>query len=339
MRVIAVVNQKGGSGKTTSAVNLSAVLAARGQRTLLIDLDPQGHCGVALGVPLSRIESGIEAALMQGAGSALLDDGLLWEPTPGLALAPCTVQLAALEAPGGPLQDAPDRDRRLAALLDRLAPRFEWCVVDCPPHIGLLVFNALRACDEAIIPIETGYFALRAAERQVATIRTVAERLGRSIAIRVLPTLVRGSSRISQDILSSIRRNFGDDVLPTMIHEHDVLREAAGFGQPVTEYAPTSDARRDFDRLADWLIANAAQVQRVGGVPAGSADASPDAALMAQLAAPRASTRAVEPPLVDMPMAGDAVAPAGEGRLGEVAARLRGVAPSSERPAPMDRSA
>jgi len=337
MRVIAVVNQKGGSGKTTSAVNLSAVLAARGQRTLLIDLDPQGHCGVALGVPVSRIEVGIESALMQGAGSALLDEGLLWEPTPGLALAPCTVQLAALEAPGGPLQDAPDRDRRLAALLDRLAPRFDWCLIDCPPHIGLLVFTALRACDEAIIPIETGYFALRAADRKVATIRTVAERLGRSIAIRVLPTLVRGSSRISQDILASIRRNFGDDVVPTMIHEHDVLREAAGFGQPVTEYAPTSDARRDFDRLAEWLLLNATSVQRAGGVPAGSADA-PDAALMAQLTAPRASTRAVEPPLVEMPDAVDAPSH-GEGRLGEVAARLRSAASSAPRNAPMDRSA
>ncbi len=322
MRVMAIVNQKGGSGKTTTAVNLAAVLAARSQRTLLVDLDPQGHCGLALGVPSTRIEFGIEDALRQGSGTSLLDDGLLWEPCPGLALAPCTVKLALLEAPDGPLRDAPDRDRRLAGILDRLSSHFQWCVIDCPPHIGLLVFNALRACDEAIIPIETGYFALRAAERQVATIRAVADRIQRKIAIHVLPTLVRDGSRISQDILAAIDRTFGADVVPTTIREHDVLREAAGFGQAVTQYAPTSDARRDFERLADWIISRDIVAQRAGGISSACNPSDRDAVVMSQLAAPRANTRSVEPPIVEMEL--NQREPRGvESRLGEVAQRLR----------------
>lgn len=317
MRVIAVVNQKGGSGKTTTAVNLAAVLAARRQRTLLVDLDPQGHCAVALGIPAARIEHGVEEALLQGSGTSLLDEGLFWEPANSLVVAPCTVQLAMLEAPQGPLHDAPDRDRRLSGLLDRLASRFQWCIIDCPPHIGLLVFNALRACDEALVPVETGFLALKAAQRQVATICAAAARLERPISVRVLPTMMRRESRISQDILGAIERTFGDAMVPLAIHEHDVLREAISFGQAVTEYAPTSEARADFESLADWLQAQPIVSQREGGVPAGADGSNPDAALMARLAAPRTNTRAVEPPVVEVER------PAADTRLAELAQRLK----------------
>jgi len=321
MRVIAVVNQKGGTGKTTTAVNLSAMLAARGHRTLLVDLDPQGHCALALGVPSTGIAHGIEDVLLQGPGSALLESGLLWEPCRNLAIAPSTVGLAQFESPASPLADAPDRDRRLSRVLDRLAPRFAWCIVDCPPHIGWLVFNALRACDEALVPVETGYFALKGAQRQVATVRAAIERMGRPIAIRVLPTLHRDASKLAADILTAVRRTFAQEAAPVSIREHESLREAASFGQAITSFAPGSPAHADFEALAAWLESTDAHVQRAGGVPAeGAAGADP---LMASVTAPRAQARPVEPPLVETFRLGEPD-PVRNDRIAEMADRLRG---------------
>jgi chromosome partitioning protein len=175
MRTIAIVNQKGGSGKTTTAINLAAAFAERGERVLLVDMDPQGHCAAGLGVPESRIEFGLAQALLCEPPGGSDPLGWLWEVSRGLRLAPCTVALAGLESARGGLASLADRDRRLARFLERVAPNFDRCVIDCPPTIGYLTFNALRAADEALVPVETGYFALRGAERQIATIGALVE--------------------------------------------------------------------------------------------------------------------------------------------------------------------
>ncbi|MHC4947019.1 MAG: AAA family ATPase, partial [Planctomycetota bacterium] len=255
MRIIAIVNQKGGCGKTTTAINLAAVYAARGERTLLVDMDPQAHCAVGLGVPERQIEVTIGEALVADHES-LDPEPLLWEAARHLDLAPSTMRLAALEAPGGGLHERPDKDRRLAGLLQLLADRYDRCLIDCPPTIGLLTFNALRAAREALIPVETGYFALRGAEKQWATIQRTIRHIGRPIATHLLPSIHNPDSTLAASILGSLRRQFAGQILPLEIREHEVLREAASFGQPVIEYAPQSDARRDFERLADWLEAH-----------------------------------------------------------------------------------
>lgn len=251
-RTIAVVNQKGGCGKTTTAINLAAVLARGGDRTLLVDMDPQSHCATGLGIPESRIEFGLAQAL--SAPPQEIDaDSLLWEVSRNLWLAPSTVDLAAFEAttPGG------ERDRRLERLLERIGGGFRWCIIDCPPTIGLLTFNALRACDEAIVPVETGYFALRGAERQVATVQAVATRLGRTLPLRLLPSMHREGTKVAQEVLAAVTRRFPDLVVPVVVREHEVLREAASFGQAVVEYAPESPAHEDFRQLVEWLRRNA----------------------------------------------------------------------------------
>ncbi|MGA1399724.1 MAG: AAA family ATPase [Phycisphaerales bacterium] len=254
MRTIAVVNQKGGCGKTTTAINLAAELASRGHRTLLVDMDPQSHCASGLGVPHERIERDISDALFGDPGRGPDPAGMLWEVSRNLYLAPSSVRLAAAEAPQGPMANLPDRDRRLLQVLTRLRQSFEFCLIDCPPQIGLLAFNALRAADEALVPVETGFFSLQGADQQWKTIRKVAERVGRVIPVRFLPTLHNPNRKVARDVMQELRSRYGDALVPTCVHEHDVLREAVGLGCPVREHAPGSTAAADFMRLADWLL-------------------------------------------------------------------------------------
>ena len=256
MRSVAIVNQKGGCGKTTTAINLAATLAAKNRRTLLVDMDPQGHCGIGLGVPEDRIEHGLAEALLSDPPGGADPDAMLWEVAKNLRLAPRTLSLAGLEAARGGLAHLPDRDARLSQFLDRVADRFDWCVIDCPPTIGLLTFNALRAADEAIIPVETGFFSLKGSERQAAAIQAMSTRLERELPLRILPTLHRPSAKLATDLLAAIERRHGLLTMPLVIREHESLREAAGFGQPITEYAPGSEACLDFIALVEWLDAN-----------------------------------------------------------------------------------
>lgn len=253
MRTIAIVNQKGGCGKTTTAINLAAICARRGLRTLVVDMDPQSHCAAGLGVPEDAIERSIGDALLSDLSRSVNRANLVWEVGRHLDLIPSTMSLAGLEAPGGGLHGLEDRDRRLAMLLRHLAPHYDRCLIDCPPTIGLLTYNALRAAGEAIIPVETGFFALRGARKQWETIRNLVDHVSHPIAVYVLPTLYNPDERLAQDVLGSIRKQFAGRVIPVVIREHTEIREAAGMGQPVAEYAPQSQAAKDFEALATWL--------------------------------------------------------------------------------------
>ena len=275
MRTIAIVNQKGGSGKTTTAINLAAAFAERGDRVLLVDMDPQGHCAAGLGVPESRIEFGLAQALLCEPPGGSDPLGWLWEVSRGLRLAPCTVALAGLESARGGLASLPDRDRRLERMLERVAPHFDRCVIDCPPSIGYLTFNALRAADEALVPVETGFFAMRGAERQLATIQSLCAQVGRAPAVRVVPTLHRDGSQLSHDILGAIGRKFAAHVAPEPVRDHEVLREAASYGQSVVAFAANSPAHEDFRRLAAWVAEAPAAVSAETALAAAGAAAPP----------------------------------------------------------------
>src|SRR5271170_7093695 len=163
MRIIALINQKGGCGKTTCSINLAACLAFLGQRTLLVDMDPQGHCSVGLAVPDQQIEKSVYDILRAPGSTATIKD-ITWQIAANFDLAPATITLAALETE---LHGVPGRQDRLADALGRVSTEYDYCIIDCPPNVGLLTFNAMRACAEVIIPVETGYFSLHGLSKQL----------------------------------------------------------------------------------------------------------------------------------------------------------------------------
>jgi chromosome partitioning protein len=273
VRIVSIINQKGGCGKTTSAINLAGIFARRGYRTLLVDMDPQSHCAAGLAIPEQRIDLDIGDAMLVDADRALDKSRLLWRASRNLDLAPSRMKLAGLEASRGGLADKTENERRLAGVLARLGPSYDICFIDCSPSIGLLTFNALAAATHILIPVETSFFALQGATKQVNTIRTLARRLGGAAEYWLIATLHDESSVLSRDLLEELRRRFGTRVAPVAIRRDVALKEAASFGQPVIEYSPSSPGAHDYCALADWLGARLGLTAGLGSgrpaVPAG----------------------------------------------------------------------
>ena len=242
---------------------------------MLVDLDPQSHCAAAFGVPEKEIEFSTIDVLLDPPTVAMNASQIAactWEVAFGLRLLPSTVRLARAEAPGGGLMEAPDRDRRLAKGLSVFADALDYCFVDCPPTIGMLTFNALRAADEILVPVETGFLATRGAERQWATLAAMAERLGRSMRVRLVPNLLRPERALDRDLLQGLRGQFGEGVSPHPVRDHLDIREATAFGRAVLEHAPESPAVEDYQQLADWLeTAPAAEISPPEPAPDASA--------------------------------------------------------------------
>lgn len=250
MRTIAIVNQKGGCGKTTTAINLAALSAKRGRRTLLVDMDPQSHCAAGLGIPEEAIEGGT-TSVMRGEADGIDPAELCWEIGRGLHVLPSTVLLSAVEARSS--EDTTDVQARLGTFLARCSGQFDVCFIDCPPALGMLTFSALRAATEALIPVETGYFSLKGARRQWDTIDALVRRLGRPLPRWIVPTIHDPASRLAAKILETLTQQFDEHLAPLVIREHESLREAASLGQPVCEFEPGGSAERDFAALLDWL--------------------------------------------------------------------------------------
>lgn len=252
MRTVAIINQKGGCGKTTTSINLAACLARLGHKTLLVDVDPQGHCGVGLAVPEDQIERTIyDAMLEERDGKVAKLTEIVWQIASDFDLAPSNIKLAGFEQV---FAGRPGREDRLTQALEQVQGTYEWCIIDCPPSVGLLTFNALRACDEVIVPVETGFFSLHGLAKMMETLEVLKERCGNAITIRVLPTLYDTRTKLAREVLSELRAKFRDYLMESTVNFNTKLKEAASFGQPITEYDPGSRGYKDFVNLARELM-------------------------------------------------------------------------------------
>ena len=252
MRTIAIINQKGGCGKTTTSINLAACLARLGQKTLLVDMDPQGHCGVGLAVPEDQIERTIYDALIEDSDGKPSKVGeIVWQIASDFDLAPSNIKLAAFEQV---FAGRSGREDRLTHALAAVRTNYKWAIVDCPPSVGLITFNALRACDEVIVPVETGFFSLHGLAKMMETLELMKDRCEKDILIRVLPTLYDTRTKLAREVLSELRSKFRDYLMESTVNFNTKLKEAASFGQPITEYDPGSRGYKDFVNLARELM-------------------------------------------------------------------------------------
>ncbi len=252
MRTIAIINQKGGCGKTTTAINLAACMARMNQKTLLVDMDPQGHCAVGLAVPEEQVERSMYDALIEpqdGRPAQMAE--IVWQIATDFDLAPSNLRLAAFEQV---FAGRPGREDRLHNALAGVAGTYQWAIIDCPPSVGLITFNALRACDEVIVPVETGYFSLHGLAKVMETLEELKEKLDKDVAIRVLPTLYDTRTKLAREVLAELRAKFRDYLMESAINFNTKLKEAASFGQPITEYDPGSRGYKDFANLARELM-------------------------------------------------------------------------------------
>ena len=273
MRVIAIVNQKGGCGKTTTTVNLAGCLAADGARVLVVDLDPQAHATLALGIDPDELDENLYEVMADPGGAELLPRVVV-EAGEGLAVAPSGIVLSALEQK---LATAPveTRTERLAPALDTLAEEYDYALIDCPPNVGLLTFNALRAAGEVIVPLETSRFAIHGVEKLLETIGLLAERIGHELDVRVLATLYDGRTRFARSTLGEIREMFKDMCFDTVIRNNIKLREAAGRGRPICSYAPAANGAVDYAALAVEVEAHASLLAAVSPAIANEAPSGP----------------------------------------------------------------
>src|SRR4051812_15692818 len=250
-RVIALCNQKGGVGKTTTTINLGAALAEYGRRVLLVDFDPQGALSVGLGVNPMDLDRTIYNAIMEPSVTA--DDILLKTNIAGMDLLPSNIDLSAAEVQ---LVGEVAREQSLKRVLDPVLEDYDIVLIDCQPSLGLLTINALTAADGVVIPLECEFFSLRGVALLIQTIDKVKERLNPRLELEgILATMYDGRTLHGREVLARVVEAFGDKVFHTVINRTVRFPETTVAGEPITTFAPSSAGANAYRDLARGVVA------------------------------------------------------------------------------------
>ena len=251
MRVLAVANQKGGCGKTTTAIQLAGCLSHLGKRTLLIDLDPQGHASLGLGIDPDRLKVSVYDTLSPRTHSPRKMEEVVLEREERLHIAPAQILLSALEQE---LAGADGRECRLAWALETVADRYEYAILDCAPGLGVLTFNALYAADDVVVPVETSLYSFHGVSKYMETVLVAERAFAKELGIHILVTMYDPRTRYGREFLAQTRDYFQNLALVSTIHRTVRLNAAATAGQPMTTFDRRCRAFDDYMQCATELI-------------------------------------------------------------------------------------
>ena len=253
-RIITFSNQKGGVGKTTSAINIASYVAQEGKKVLLADIDPQGNATTGLGVAKNLLDFTMYDVLT---GDASAKDAIIESSVKNLDVLPCTNDLVGAEIA---LVKVKDREFVLKTALDKVKDEYDFVFVDCPPSLGLLTLNALTACDGVIIPIQSEFYALEGLSQLINTIKIVTQRTNPSIKIEgVILTMYDGRSIMSRQVSTEITRFFGAKVYENPVPRNIKVAEAPSFGNPISVHAPKSAGAQAYQNIARQFLERESQ--------------------------------------------------------------------------------
>ncbi|MBC7626175.1 ParA family protein [Ferruginibacter sp.] len=248
-RIIGIANQKGGVGKTTTAINLAASLAVLEYKTLLVDADPQANSTTGIGFDLHNVTNSLYDCMVN---ETLAKDVLLKTDVPNLDLIPSHIDLVGAEIE---MINYPNREGVLKKILEPLRDEYDFIVIDCSPSLGLITVNALVAADSVVVPVQTEFFALEGLGKLLNTIKIVQNRLNTELQIEgILMTMYDGRLRLCNQVVSEVRRHFDEMVFTSIIHRNTKLSEAPSFGKPVILYDSESKGSVNYLNLAKEIL-------------------------------------------------------------------------------------
>ena len=248
-KIIAIANQKGGVGKTTTSINLSAALAENGKRVLVIDSDPQGNTTSGFGIEKNELENSIYELLL---GDCSVEECVIKRENTRLSILPANVNLAAAEVE---LIDAPSKEFILKREIDYIRDKYDYIIIDCPPSLSLLTINALTTADSVLVPIQCEYYALEGLSQLIYTVNLVKSRLNPELDMEgVVFTMYDSRTNLSEDVVQNVRSVLKQHIFDTIIPRNIRLAEAPSRGLPINEYDPRSAGAEAYSSLAKELI-------------------------------------------------------------------------------------